>query len=159
MTGGGRASGARIVLESPSSIRSQALQAAFFAEIASLYPGWAPDGVPPVEPAQLEDPAGAWAVALVDGDPVGCGGLQRVDTGAAEIRRVYVDPAARGRGIARLLLAVLEGEGRRLGYRRLRLTTGDRQPAALALFRAAGYEAVPAFDDNPFAAHWLEKTV
>jgi GNAT superfamily N-acetyltransferase len=63
----------------------------------------------------------------------------------------------RGRGVGRRLLEELEGHARRLGYRRVRLNTGDRQPEALRLFRSAGYLEVEDFNGYAFAHHWMEK--
>lgn len=76
------------------------------------------------------------------GEAVGCVALQPTpdDPATGEVKRMYVTPTARGRGVARALLtAVEELAARELGYRRLRLATGTKQPAALALYRSAGY--------------------
>ena len=70
---------------------------------------------------------------------------------------MYVTPAARGLGVGRRLLEELEAAAREMGYHRLRLDTGARQPDALGLFRTAGYEEIEDYNGNPFAAHWLEK--
>jgi GNAT superfamily N-acetyltransferase len=68
-----------------------------------------------------------------------------------------VAPAARGGGIARRLLVALEDAAKELGYVRVRLDTGARQPDAVALFRCSGYEEIEAYNENAFAAHWFEK--
>jgi len=96
-------------------------------------------------------------VAYLAGRAVGCGGLQRVDSETGEIRRIYIDGSARGRGIGRTVLAVLELHARQAGYVRLRPTTGDRQPEALGLFRSTGYREVAPFTTGAFTRHWLEK--
>lgn len=82
-----------------------------------------------------------YLVAVATGEAVGCVALQPVseDARTGEIKRMYVAPAARGRGVARRLLAEVERLARRSGYRRLRLATGHRQPAAIALYESAGY--------------------
>lgn len=136
---------------------SVALQEAFFSEIARRYPGWEPASSQSVEPAELAAPDGVWLVAYVDGEAVGCGGLQRLGTEVAEIRRIYLDERARGRGIGRALLGHLEEHARTLGYERVRLTTGDSQPEALGLFRATGYREIEPFTDGAFTRHWMEK--
>jgi GNAT superfamily N-acetyltransferase len=138
---------------------SRALQQAFFRDIASRYQGWDPDGGPSADPAELSPPGGAWFVAYLDGRPVGCGGLKAVDAELGEIRRVFVDESARGHGIGRRLMEALERHATGLGYRRVRLNTGNRQPEALALFRAAGYADVEDFNGYAFAHHWLEKAL
>ncbi len=81
----------------------------------------------------------------MDGGAVACGGMCRYDETTAEIRRMYVAPAARGRGLSRVVLARLEEEARRLGYSAVRLETGDRQPEAISLYRSAGYEPIPRY--------------
>jgi GNAT superfamily N-acetyltransferase len=135
------------------------LQQAFFADIAARYPGWSPANSQSVEPSELAPPHGEWLVAYLGGHAVGCGGLQRLDSKTAEIRRVFLDERARGRGIGRRLLAALEEHARRLGYDRVVLTTGDRQPEALGLFRAVGYQETAPFTDGAFTSHWMEKHV
>jgi GNAT superfamily N-acetyltransferase len=68
-----------------------------------------------------------------------------------------VVPQARGRGLARELLAALEDEARSLGYELARLDTGPRQPHAERMYRAAGYAEIGNFNANPFASFWGEK--
>jgi GNAT superfamily N-acetyltransferase len=89
------------------------------------------------------------AVVLVarddDGTPIGCGALRELGPGAAEVKRMYVVPAARGRGVSRLVLAGLEAEALTRGWTTLRLETGPRQPEAIGLYTSAGYHPVPAF--------------
>ena len=136
---------------------SHELQRAFFADIASRYPGWDADEGPSADPAELGPPGGAWVVAYLDGRAVGCGGVKAVDDRTGEIRRVFIDSSVRGRGVGRRLLEGLEEQARRLGYRRVRLNTGDRQPEALGLFRSAGYLEVEDFNGYAFAHHWMEK--
>jgi GNAT superfamily N-acetyltransferase len=146
-----------LAVESADSEASLALQRAFFAEIATRYPGWEPSASQGVEPSELAPPGGTWLVAYRAGQPVGCGGLQRLDAETAEVRRIFLDEAARGRGIGRALLAELEAHAQRLGYQRVRLTTGDQQPEALALFETAGYAEIPPFTTGVFTRHWMEK--
>jgi GNAT superfamily N-acetyltransferase len=147
----------RLTFEPADSDVSRELQRAFFADIASRYPGWDPDEGPSADPSELGPPGGAWVVAYLDGRPIGCGGLKAVDAEVGEIRRVFIDESARGCGIGRRLLEELEEHARRLGYRRVRLNTGDRQPEALGLFRAAGYVEVADINGYAFAHHWMEK--
>jgi GNAT superfamily N-acetyltransferase len=151
--------GLTLAVEPADTETSRELQQRFFAEIASRYPGWTPDRSPTADPADLGPPRGAWVVAYLDGRAVGCAGLKAVDDETAEIRRVFLNGSVRGRGIGRQLLREVEAHARRLGYRRARLTTGNRQPEALALFRAAGYRDVPAFNSDPFASYWMEKSL
>jgi GNAT superfamily N-acetyltransferase len=138
---------------------SLALQQAFFADIAERYPGWVPASSQSVEPSDLAPPNGVWLVAYLDRRAVGCGGLQRLEADTAEIRRLFLDESARGRGIGRRLLAELESHARHLGYRSVRLTTGDDQAEALRMFQTADYREIPPFTDGVFTRHWMEKSL
>jgi GNAT superfamily N-acetyltransferase len=102
-----------------------------------------------LEPEEVAEGRGAFLVAYVDGTPIGCGAVRCLDqgTGTAELKRMYVSPAARGQGVGRAVLTHLEHEARLLGARRLVLETGIRQGAALALYRNAGFAVIPAFGE------------
>jgi GNAT superfamily N-acetyltransferase len=100
-------------------------------------------GEPPA--SDFEPPDGAFLVGYVDGEPVACGGVCRYDARTAEIRRMYVVPAARGRGLSREVLAALEEEARASGYDAVRLETGYRQSEAIALYRSSGYEPIERY--------------
>jgi GNAT superfamily N-acetyltransferase len=82
---------------------------------------------------------GSFWVALREGKVVGMFGLEPAAPDTMELRRMYVDPSARRSGIARLMLRFAEAECRRLNARRLELSTSELQPAALELYRHAGY--------------------
>ncbi|MCM0677323.1 GNAT family N-acetyltransferase [Micromonospora phytophila] len=101
----------------------------------------------PVEAGEFEPPAGAFLVALLDGEPVGCGGWRsHGDAGdTAELKRMYTAPAARGRGVARAVLAAVERSAREHGRKRIVLECGDKQPEAIAMYISAGYERIPNF--------------
>ena len=135
------------------------LLAAMVAEMAELYDGLdlnAPD-MPKAGPTELGPPGGVFLVGYRGGVPVCGGGIKRLPDGACEIKRMYVVPHARRGGVARALLAALEGAARSLGYRIARLDTGSRQPHAQALYEASGYRRVINFNDNPAAAFHGEK--
>jgi putative acetyltransferase len=85
-----------------------------------------------------ERDGGFW-VALREGRIVGMFGLERAGPDAMELRRMYVDPAARRGGIARSMLQFAEDECRRRNVPRLELSTSELQPAALELYKRAGY--------------------
>ncbi len=89
----------------------------------------------------------AFLVAYIDGRPVACGAVRLNEPGVAEIKRMYVAPEARGRGVGRLVLDELEAVARQLGVQRLVLETGPRQPEALALYRRAGFVEIPLFGE------------
>ncbi len=134
------------------------LLASMSAEIDGLYaelPG-SLDSIPATA-EQMSDPDGSFLVISAGAEPVACGGLKRLDAETAEIKRMYVAGGRRGRGVGRRLLAELESECRRLGYRRIRLDTGSDQPAARALYESAGYRRIADYNGNPLAAFWFEK--
>ena len=110
----------------------------------ALYP---PEDNDLLDVEALRRPAVAFYVARLAGALAGCGALVAAD-GWGEVKRMYVDPARRGRGIGRLILGALEDHARRGGLRLLRLETGTRQPAALSLYRAAGF-----MPRGPFGAY------
>jgi GNAT superfamily N-acetyltransferase len=93
----------------------------------------------PLDPDEFAPPFGAFMVADLDGETVGCAGLRRHDPETVELKRMYVRPAYRRRGLGRRLLLAVEDRARRLGYRRLILETGLQQPEAMALYQADGY--------------------
>ncbi|WP_067811597.1 GNAT family N-acetyltransferase [Actinomadura kijaniata] len=118
-------------------------------EYVARYGG--PDGTP-TGPAEFAPPRGLFLVGYLDGAPVACGGWRVHDGGEpgfrdgdAELKRMYVVPEARGRGLARRMLAELERTARGAGRRRLVLETGTMQPEAIALYESAGYAEVPPF--------------
>jgi GNAT superfamily N-acetyltransferase len=127
-------------------------------EVGALYGGRIDrEGLPKAGPAELSPPGGGCLVGWLDGEPVAVGGVKDLGGGAAEIKRMYVVPEARGRGVARALLAALEDLARSLGHHVARLDTGEHQPGARRLYEAAGYAAVGNFNANPVAAWWGEK--
>lgn len=121
---------------------AQRLVAAVQQEYVARYGG--PDGAV-VDPAEFAAPDGLFLVVEVDGVAAGCGAWRRHDAGTVEIKRVYVAPAFRRRGLARLLVAALERSAAAAGHRAVVLNTGARQPEALALYAAAGYRPVPGY--------------
>ena len=75
----------------------------------------------------------------------------------AELKRMYVDPSARGAGLARRLVARLESEATALGATVVRLDTGRDMAPAIALYRSSGYREVDDYNGNPDAGWWFEK--
>ena len=93
----------------------------------------------------FEPPDGVFLVVRDDGRALACGGVCRFDATRAELKRMYVLPGARGRGLGRRLLVELEAEASRLGYRGIVLETGEAQQEALGLYVSAGYEPIPCY--------------
>lgn len=133
--------------ENYESFAARALIAALGAELLDRYDGFDGSGGEH-SAADFEAPLGGFLVGWEDGEPVACGGVCRYDETTAEIRRMYVAPAARGRGLARLLLAALEEEARGLGFAFVRLETGSAQPEAVGLYATSGFEPIPRY--GPF---------
>jgi GNAT superfamily N-acetyltransferase len=97
--------------------------------------------------AQLGVGDGAFVVAYRDDMAVGCGAVRRLDEANAELKRMYVDPSLRGRGIGRALVEALEREARLLGVTRMVLETGTRLAPAIKLYEAMGYTRIPLFGE------------
>jgi GNAT superfamily N-acetyltransferase len=134
--------------ESFDSAIATALADSLEAELLATYDGDPGSGGLPAA-SIFEPPEGSFLVGRVDGEPVACGGIARYDAATAEIRRMYVVPTARGRGLSRQLLAALEDEARALGYSFVRLETGNLQAAAIGLYVSAGFGPIPRY--GPFA--------
>jgi GNAT superfamily N-acetyltransferase len=98
-------------------------------------------------PQDIADPSLTFLVASIDGQVVGCGALRYLEPGVGEVKRMFVLPEFRGRGIARHILSALESTARERGYSTLRLETGTRQPEAIGLYRSAGYSEIPCFGE------------
>jgi GNAT superfamily N-acetyltransferase len=106
----------------------------------------------PLDPAMFDPPRGSFFVGYLDGRPAASGAWRRRDdvealgsTSTAEIKRMYVDPGARGRGLARAMLAHLERTACEAGATVSILETGTLQPEAIALYESSGYVEVPKF--------------
>jgi GNAT superfamily N-acetyltransferase len=129
---------------------AQAIDAAVQAFYAEVYGG---GDATVLDPAQFDPPAGEFLVGYAEGRPVAAGGWRAVDggydlnlrAGDAEIKRMYVAPGERGKGLSRTVLAELERRAAAAGRLRMVLETGDAQPAAIALYRSSGYVPVPVF--------------
>ena len=144
--------------EAADSLIADRLVDAMVTEMDQLY------GQPPgagvgsgASPSDFTPPTGAFLVIYAGGKPVAGGGIKRDDDGVAEIKRMYVAPAARRQGLGRRLLEELEAKARELGYARIRLDTGARQPHAQAMYERAGYHPIENYNGNSQASFWGEK--
>ena len=133
------------------------LVSAMWEEIRDMYPRIGDEEGPSATPEDFSPPGGAFVVGWDGERPVAGGGVKRLADGAAEIKRMYVAPEARGGGIGRALLAALEDAARDLGYTVVRLDTGRFQPSALRMYLQAGYRAIADYNGNPYASFWGEK--
>jgi len=135
---------------------AQAAMTAYFAELAARFPtGFDPTGY--LTPDDYNPPRGRFFLAM-DGDAVAaCGGVVWIDDSVAEIKRMWVDPAARGRGLATRLLAFLEVTALESGRSTVRLDTNPVLLEAIAMYRKNGYADIDRYNDNPYAGLWFEK--
>jgi putative acetyltransferase len=101
-------------------------------------------------PGEYIPPKGVLLLARDGGDALGCIALKLLAPGTGEIKRLYVRPAGRGRGIAKALVAALLENAQRLGYRELKLDTLAKLTEAHALYRGFGFAPVEPFRDNPY---------
>ncbi|MQA80274.1 MAG: GNAT family N-acetyltransferase [Streptosporangiales bacterium] len=144
----------------PRHRHARACMRAYFDELASRFDG----GFDPAQSIsagdeELSSPVGLLLVASLHSEPVGCGALKFHDDASAELKRMWVASAVRGLGLGRRLLAELETHAAAQGVRVLRLETNRDLTEAIGLYRAAGYREVAAFNDEPYADHWFEKTL
>lgn len=158
----------------PRSPRAQALRRAYALHLAEAFGGTtAPDGLPPAaafDAAADDDlaaPGGAFWVATLHGEPVGCAGARTLIgdlvlpgsalAGAVELKRFFALPAARGHGVGRALLARAEAWATARGAGAVALDTSSTLVAAGRLYRSSGYAEVVAYNANPHADVWLAK--
>jgi DNA-binding MarR family transcriptional regulator/GNAT superfamily N-acetyltransferase len=132
----------------------------YYAELAARFPGGFQlhaDDAPAAD--EIAPPGGRMLLARLFGEPVGCGAIRTLEPGVGEIKRMWISPEVRGLGVGRRLLAELERAAIALKLRTVRLDTNGSLAAAIRLYRACGYREIPAYNRNPYAQHWFEKTL
>jgi ribosomal protein S18 acetylase RimI-like enzyme len=100
-------------------------------------------------PVQYSPPNGCLLVAYENESPAGCVGLRKFDEGVCEMKRLYVRPQFRGKGIGRTLVLNVINRGKRLDYDRMRLDTVPSMHEAIALYKSFGFKQIPPYRDNP----------
>jgi DNA-binding MarR family transcriptional regulator/GNAT superfamily N-acetyltransferase len=105
----------------------------------------------------MRRPRGTFIVAMSDTLPIGCVGLKGTDHGYAEIKRLWVAPAARGLRLGRRLMDMTEDVARGLGIKLLRLDTNSALAEAGQLYRRSGWSEIPRFNDDPYPDLFFEK--
>ena len=144
----------------PAAPPARDLLDAMVEDLIPLYGRIDIPGAPSATPADFSPPGGVFLVGYdSDGTPVCGGGVKRLGPDVGEIKRMFVVPEARGRGLGRALLEALEDAARSLGYAVVRLDTGPKQPHAERMYRAAGYREIDNFNANPFASFFGEKSL
>jgi GNAT superfamily N-acetyltransferase len=129
-------------LADPSSPESLQLFQHLWEELGRLYGHTGPCEF---VPADVEGAGDAFVIARLDKQPVGCGAIRPLEPGVAEIKRMFIEPAARRRGIGQRILLELEKVAGVLGYVTVRLETGLRQPEAIRLYERAGYKRIECY--------------
>jgi GNAT superfamily N-acetyltransferase len=136
--------------------RAVALNDALGTEVKEMYgevgdsPGASPLG-------QRFGPKDVLLLAFENDELIGLGGMRCLDAATAEVKRMYVCPEHRGRGVGRELLEALEDRASEMGCTAVRLDTGNRQAQAIGLYLAAGYTDIDAYSSNRWAERWFEK--
>jgi ribosomal protein S18 acetylase RimI-like enzyme len=154
------AAAVQVTERDPRHPDARACLRAYFSELSRRFDGgFDPDRSISADDEELTPPAGLLLVAARHGEPVGCGAVKFHGDGPAEIKRMWVSPAVRGLGLGRRLLAELEARAAARGVGTLRLETNRALDEAIGLYRDSGYREVAAFNDEPYAHHWFEKTL
>lgn len=145
----------------PRSAVARSAVGRYFAELDARFPaGFDPEaGGAERDAAAMRAPSGAFVVVLLDGQVIGCGGVQRIDEHTAEIKRMWIDAGWRGSGLGRRLLTRLEEVAGELGHTRVVLDTNATLTEAIAMYERAGYAAIERYNDNPYAHRWFEKSL
>jgi DNA-binding MarR family transcriptional regulator/predicted N-acetyltransferase YhbS len=133
----------------------------YFAEIGRRF-GFDPSGETEKDTKLLVPPTGVFVVAVSDGEPVACGGLQTIaplvdGQSVGELKRMWVRDDWRGAGLGSRLLRHLEDQARELGQDTVRLDTNAALAEAIGMYERAGYTVIGRYNDNPWATHFFEK--
>jgi DNA-binding MarR family transcriptional regulator/predicted N-acetyltransferase YhbS len=151
-----RAATVRFETADPGSPTARDVVGRYFAEIGRRF-GFDPADESDKDMKLLVPPAGVFVVALSDGEPVACGGLQSIGAGVAELKRMWVHDDWRGAGLGSRLLRHLEDQARASGHGAVRLDTNAALTEAIGMYQRAGYQAIDRYNDNPWATHFFEK--
>ncbi|MGC4791778.1 GNAT family N-acetyltransferase [Micromonospora sp. DT178] len=142
----------------PGDPRARACVRAYAREVARRFDGgFDPARSNPVHDEELVPPAGVFLLATLNAEPVGCGAVKLHRDAPAEIKRVWVADSVRGLGIGRRMLSELERHAAGRGWTAVRLDTNRNLTEAIAMYQAAGYREVEAYNAEPYAHHWFEK--
>lgn len=155
-----RAAGVTIGQEPADSDDAQYCLREYRAELAARFEGgFDPSKGNNLTVEEMTPPAGYLLLARLNGKPVGCGALKRLDAREGEVKRVWTSPDARGLGVASRLMDRLEQLAREVGFKAVKLDTNRTLAEAQAMYRKRGYRAIERYNDNPYAHHWFEKAL
>ncbi len=157
--------GFELQLVDPSSPQARELVRDYFTEILTRVNGSTPP-TEVVDAALRDDPddamvaaTGTFIVALSAQSPVGCAGLRVLDDCVGELKRVFVRPSARGRGLGTALITALETYARSRNLTTLRLDTRHELDEALRMYERHGYRSIERYKQPGLADLWFEKTL
>lgn len=141
----------------PRAPDARACLAAYYAELATRFAQGFDVGLSrDPEATDMIRPRGSFLLARLGEEPVGCVGLKGHGTWG-EVKRLWVAPEARGRGLATRLMERVEAAARDLGLPVLRLDTNSALTEAVAMYRRAGWREIPRFNDDPYPDAFFEK--
>ena len=142
----------------PASAPAQWAMGEYFAEIGRQFGFRVGTALDDAATAYAE-PRGCFVLAGPDEAPLACGAVQFLDPDRAEIKRMWVSPAARGQGLARALLGHLEGLIVATGRTKSLLDTNSSLTSAVSLYESSGYRPVPDYNGNADADVWFAKSL
>jgi GNAT superfamily N-acetyltransferase len=147
------------VVDANSSAARWALSR-YFAELEERFTeGFDGDGALVDAGDVLNPPKGLFVLAGPVDTPLACGGISYVDAERGEVKRMWVDPSARGHGVATRLLQYLETLIADTGRSYVVLDTNSVLAEAIALYRRSGYQPIERYNDNPYAHLWFGKVL
>lgn len=143
--------------ESADAVRSMT---SYFKELDNRFESGFYDGDIVLSGAErFRPPAGQFLLGSQAGEIISCGGVQRLESAVVEIKRMWVAPHARGKGVGAQTLRRLETAAVELGGTRVFLDTNSVLHEAIALYTSRGYTAIDRYNDNPYAQRWYAKTL
>ncbi|MGH9140606.1 MAG: GNAT family N-acetyltransferase [Vicinamibacterales bacterium] len=153
-----QASMVRFAIEAPDTADARWCFEQYFVELNTRFEaGFNPALSISADAPELTHPAGLLVIARLRDRAIGCGAIKFHGDAPAEVKRMWIDKAARGFGVGARLLGELERHARDAGVRLLRLETNRTLREAIALYRRSGYVEVERFNQEAYAHHWFEK--
>lgn len=143
----------------PASPDAQRCLRAYVAELNRRAPqrGFDPSRGATADPHEVRPPKGAFVLAYLHGEAIGCGAVKHQPEQVTDLKRMWVGESARGLGLGRRLLEHLKRLAREHGSSEVHLETSDALPEAIALYRSSGYTEIAPFNDEPFTDRWFTK--
>ncbi len=149
-----------ITVVDPELPAARACLGAYLALLTERIPAMPVSHVPVPDPDahRYRAPDGVFLLATRGDEPLGCVSLKKIRPGIAEVKRLWVDPAARGTGLAHRLMDHVEAFARSAGYVTLWLDTNENLTEALAFYRGRGWHVIAPYTEWP-ATHWFGKAL